>query len=52
MTITVVPKKPWAKSSGDRVRDIAFVLISIMSSYVVVAATPMKGKLALSLIHI
>ncbi len=50
MTITVVPKKPWAKSPGDRVRDIAFVLISIMSSYVVVAATPMKGKLAYAVV--
>jgi phosphate transport system permease protein len=28
------------------VRDIAFILISIASSYFVVAATPMKGKLA------
>jgi phosphate transport system permease protein len=46
MTITAVPNKPWAKSPRDRVRDIAFILISIVSSYVVVAATPMKGKLA------
>ncbi len=46
MTITVVPTKPWAKSPRDRVRDITFILISIVSSYVVVAATPMKGKLA------
>jgi len=46
MTITAVPTKPWAKSPRDRVRDIAFILISIVSSYVVVAATEMKGKLA------
>jgi len=46
MTITAVPNKPWAKSPRDRVRDIAFILISIVSSYVVVAATEMKGKLA------
>lgn len=46
MTITAVPTKPWAKSPRDRVRDIAFILISIVSSYVVVAATAMKGKLA------
>ena len=46
MTITAVPTKPWAKSPRDRVRDIAFILMSIVSSYVVVAATPMKGKLA------
>jgi phosphate transport system permease protein len=30
----------------DRVRDLTFVLSSVLISYVVVAATPMKGKLA------
>ena len=46
MTTSVIPTKPWAKSPSDRVRDLSFALISIASSYLVVAATPMKGKLA------
>ena len=46
MTNTAVPTKPWAKSSRDRVRDLAFLLVSIVVSYSAVAVTPMKGKLA------
>ena len=46
MTTAAVPTKPWAKSSRDRVRDSAFLLVSIVISYFAVAVTPMKGKLA------
>jgi phosphate transport system permease protein len=52
MTTTVQPTKPWAKSPGDRVRDLSFVLIAVASSYAVVAATPMKGKLAYAIVFI
>lgn len=46
MTTTAVPTKPWAKSSKDRVRDFSFALLSVLATYLIVAATPMKGKLA------
>jgi phosphate transport system permease protein len=46
MTLTAVPTKPWAKSASDRVRDLVFALLSISITYLIVAATPMKGKLA------
>ena len=41
-----VPAKPWKASSRERVRDIAIFAIALAASYLVVAATPMKGKLA------
>jgi len=41
-----VPTKPWKASSRERVRDIAIFAIALATSYLVVAATPMKGKLA------
>ena len=41
-----VPAKPWKASSRERVRDIAIFAIALATSYLVVAATPMKGKLA------
>jgi phosphate transport system permease protein len=44
--ITAVPTKPWKASKRDRATDISIFLVSIISSYVVVAETPMKGKLA------
>ena len=40
------PTRPWRASPKDRLRDIALFLIAIAGTYVVVAATPMKGKLA------
>ena len=45
-TIEVKPTKPWAASRADRVRDLAILLGAIFASYLFVAATPMKGKLA------
>ncbi len=44
--ITAVPTKPWKASKRERGLDIAVFLVSIMSSYGVVALTPLKGKLA------
>jgi phosphate transport system permease protein len=46
MTLTAVPTKPWAKSAKDRVRDLVFALLSILITYLIVTATPLKGKLA------
>jgi phosphate transport system permease protein len=40
------PTRPWRASPKDRLRDIALFLIAIAGTYVLVAATPMKGKLA------
>jgi len=43
---TVTPQKPWAVSTKDRIQKIATFLLSALASYLVVAATPAKGKLA------
>ena len=43
---TAVPTKPWKASKRDRATDFSIFIVSIISSYAVVAATPMKGKLA------
>ena len=40
------PTRPWKASPKDRLRDVSLFLIAIVGTYVVVAATPMKGKLA------
>jgi len=45
-TIEVKPTKPWAATPGDRVRELAILLGAILASYLLVTATPMKGKLA------
>lgn len=45
-TIEVKPTKPWAATPEDRVRDLAILLGAILASYLLVAATPMKGKLS------
>ena len=42
---TAVPTKPWAKKPIDYLRNLSFFLVAILSAYVVVAVTPMKGKL-------
>jgi len=44
--ITAVPTKPWKASKRERGLDIGVFLVSIVSSYAVVALTPLKGKLA------
>ena len=45
-TVTAKPNKPWAASRADRVRDIGILLGAVLASYLTVAITPMKGKLA------
>jgi len=50
MSITVLPTKPWAKSPKDRLRDFAFLALSIVFSFAFVEVTPMKGKLAYTFI--
>jgi phosphate transport system permease protein len=40
------PTRPWKASPKDRLRDLSLFLISIAGTYVLVGATPMKGKLA------
>ena len=44
--ITAVPTKPWVASRRERATDIGIFLTAILTSYSVVALTPMKGKLA------
>jgi phosphate transport system permease protein len=43
---TVKPTKPWVATPADRIRDGFIFLGAILASYLLVAATPMKGKLA------
>ena len=45
-TVEVKPTKPWAASRDDHLRNLSIFLGSITASYLFVAATPMKGKLA------
>jgi len=40
------PSKPWKPSIKERSLDIALLIGSIVTSYTVVGATEMKGKLA------
>ncbi|CAN2212003.1 PstA ABC-type phosphate transport system, permease component [Candidatus Nanopelagicaceae bacterium] len=47
MSTTVQPTKPWKASKKDRLVDLSIFIASLLSSYAVVAITPMKGKLAL-----
>lgn len=47
MTLNVLPQKPWKASKRDRALDISIFLGSLLASYVIVAVTAMKGKLAL-----
>lgn len=47
MTISAVPTKPWKATTKDRGIDLVIFVGSLLISYIVVAATAMKGKLAL-----
>ncbi len=47
MSTTVQPTKPWKASKKDRLVDFGIFFASLISSYAIVAITPMKGKLAL-----
>lgn len=45
-TITPTPQKPWRASKRERSFDFAILIGGFLASYLLVALTPMKGKLA------
>jgi phosphate transport system permease protein len=45
-TSTVKPTKPWAATPRDRAMTVGSVLLSALVTFVIVAGTPMKGKIA------
>ena len=44
--IEVQPRAPWKATKKDRLRDALIFLATALFTYIVVEATPMKGKLA------
>ena len=46
MSTVAIPTKPWAKRPQERILGITFFLAAIAFSYIFVAATETKGKLA------
>lgn len=50
MSTEIKPQKPWAKRPADRVRELSIFLVAAAFSFVFVAATELKGKLAYALI--
>jgi phosphate transport system permease protein len=47
MTTIPTPIKPWKATKRERLIDVSIFILALVSSYLVVAATEMKGKLAL-----
>jgi phosphate transport system permease protein len=47
MTTTPTPMKPWKATKKERATNISIFFLALLSSYAVVAVTPMKGKLAI-----
>jgi phosphate transport system permease protein len=47
MTTIPTPMKPWKATKKERITDVAIFVVAIVASYVIVAITEMKGKLAL-----
>ena len=47
MTTIPTPIKPWKATKKERANDFAIFAVSLLSSYLIVAVTEMKGKLAL-----
>jgi phosphate transport system permease protein len=45
-TSTVKPTKPWAATPRDRAMMAASVLLAAITTFAIVAGTPMKGKIA------
>lgn len=45
-----MPTKPWAKTPVDHLRNASFLILAVIVTYVFVAITPMKGKLAYTFI--
>ena len=50
MTTIPTPMKPWKATKKERAKDVAIFALSLLCSYLVVAATAMKGKLALFIV--
>lgn len=49
MTVAT-PTKPWAKTPLDHLRNAGYLIIAVISTYLFVEVTPMKGKLAYTFI--
>ena len=47
MTTIPTPIKPWKATKRERLIDISIFIFALLSSYLIVAATDLKGKLAL-----
>ena len=47
MTTIPTPIKPWKATKRERIIDLSIFVLALLSSYLVVAVTEMKGKLAL-----
>ena len=47
MTSIPTPTKPWKATKRERLIDVSIFILALLSSYLIVAATEMKGKLAL-----
>lgn len=47
MTTIPTPIKPWKATKQERAKDLGIFVLSLLVSYLIVAATAMKGKLAL-----
>ena len=47
MTTIPTPIKPWKATKRERLIDVSIFILALLSSYLIVAATEMKGKLAL-----
>ena len=50
MTNIPTPIKPWKATKKERLIDLSILVLALLSSYLVVAATEMKGKLALFIV--
>ena len=44
MTTIPTPIKPWKATKKERANDFAIFAVSLLSSYLIVAVTEMKGK--------
>jgi phosphate transport system permease protein len=47
MTSIPTPIKPWKATKQERAKDVGIFVLALLSSYLIVAVTAMKGKLAL-----
>ena len=50
MTSIPTPIKPWKATKKERLIDVSIFILALFTSYLIVAATEMKGKLALFIV--